>query len=97
MLALPGDDAHLGLSYGYISVSLISNEQIGAGALSCLSDWLSVKGEQPRSSPRKVKMVLLGSSRRSNQLHTPRAPLQNEKHLRGLQLCRKQGHRSTEH
>lgn len=55
VLALPGDDPHLSPSYGYISLSLISNEQIGAGALSCLWDWLSVKGEQPRSSQWKVR------------------------------------------
>lgn len=41
-------------------------------------------------------MILCVNSGRSNQLHTLRAPAQNEKHL-GDVSCHKQGLRSTEH
>lgn len=80
VLALLGDDAHLGLSYGYISLSLISNEQIDTGAPSCLWDWLSVKGEQPRSSQGKVTMVLLGNSREAISF-AHRGPLHRMKNI----------------
>lgn len=38
-----GDDTRLGLSYEYVLLSLRRNEQIGAGAPTCLWDWLSVQ------------------------------------------------------